>query len=475
MAASAALAIILGADVGSALVAQLLLARHDWMVPLLLVVGVSLFTQGERRSVRQSGRILIGLALIFVSLSMIRDATEPLGNSTGMAAAMRYLGNDPYTSFAIGALFAWAVHSSVAAVLLVVTLASNGVLPLPAAVAMVFGVNLGGAFIAFILTLGSAIGARKVIIANLVVRGGGAVLALLLVTAPPDILGSTPGQQVINLHLAFNLLLAVLALPLTKPLLTLLDKLVVPHNGTTAELARVSALDPAALAKPDQALACATREVLRLGEETEIMLRSIIGLYDSWDDATATALRDKDKEVDRMHFETKIYLARLLRGQVDDETARRSMELSSISANLEAAADAIARNMLGLAKRLNARGLAFSDQGWREICDFHDQVLSNAQSALNVLMTLDPDAARSLVEEKQRVRVEEQKLQSAHIDRLRLGRKESIETSNIHQETLRELKQVNTAFSMIAYPIVAETGDLLGSRLRDQDDDEGLD
>lgn len=467
LAGTAGLAILLGSDVGSAIVAQILLSRADWAVPLLLVIGVALFLKAERREYRQAGRVLIGLALIFVSLSMIRDATEPLRDAPGLVAAMRYLGGDPITAFAIGALFAWAVHSSVAAVLLFVTLAAQGVLPVTAGMSMVLGANLGGAFIAFVLTLSAEIDARRIIIANLALRGGGAALALLglsMAAFPPELLGATPARQVINLHLAFNLALALIALPLTGPLLRAVTALVTPP-AMPATLTRISALDPAALDHPDRALASASREILQMGEGIEAMLRSVIGLYDRWDDRIAEAITAKEAEIDKMHFETKLYLARLNRTHGDEDVTHKGLELANMAVNLESAGDAIARSMLGLAKRLSDSGTAFSDMGRKEIRDFHDRVLSNAQAALNVLMTLNPDAARALVEEKEHVRVLEQDLQRSHLDRLRQGRVESIDTSNIHQETLRALKQVNTAFSMVAYPILSETGDLLASRL----------
>ncbi|MCV2864895.1 Na/Pi cotransporter family protein [Defluviimonas sp. WL0075] len=467
LAATAGLAILLGADVGSAIVAQILLSRADWAVPLLLVAGVGLFLKAERREYRQAGRVLIGLALVFVSLGMIRDATEPLRDAPALVAAMRYLGGDPITAFAIGALFAWAVHSSVAAVLLFVTLAAEGVLPVPAGMAMVLGANLGGALIAFVLTLSAEIEARRIVVANLALRGGGAALALAALSAgamTPDLLGATPARQVINLHLAFNLVLALLSLPITGPVLGAARKLVsVP--ATPAILSRVSALDAAALTNPDRALACASREILQMGEGIEAMLRSVIGLYDRWDDQVAEAITAKEAEIDKMHFETKLYLAKLNRTHAEEDVTHKGLELANMAVNLESAGDAIARSMVGLAKRLNDSGTAFSETGRKEVRDFHDRVLSNAQSALNVLMTLNPDAARALVEEKEHVRALEQDLQRSHLDRLKMGRVESIETSNIHQETLRALKQINTAFSMVAYPILSETGDLLSSRL----------
>ncbi|MCI5087092.1 MAG: Na/Pi symporter, partial [Rhodovulum sp.] len=110
----AGMAILLGADVGSAVVSQVLLLRQDFLVPLLLLVGVILFLRSSRNEIRQLGRILIGIALIFVSLDMIRAATDPLIDSPATISVMRYLGADVLTSFVIGAFFAWAVHSSVA-------------------------------------------------------------------------------------------------------------------------------------------------------------------------------------------------------------------------------------------------------------------------------------------------------------------------------------------------------------------------
>ena len=467
---AAGLAIVLGADVGSALVAQVLLARADWVVPVLLVAGVAFFLRATRREIRMAGRILIGLALIFVSLAMIRDASAPLRDSAGIGTAMRYLGGDALTAFAIGAGFAWLVQSSVAAILFFVTLTAQSMLPVSAAAAMVLGANLGGSLIAHVLTLGAEIGARRIILANLALRGGGAALAVLAVQRIPEalsLLGASAPRQVINLHLAFNLALLLLALPVTGPILSMIRALV-PSRPEPAQLDRVSALDPAALAHPNRALACATRELLQMGEGVESMLRSVIRLYAKWDEASATAIRAKESEIDTIHINTKLYLARLQRDNSDETVMARAMELADMAVNLESAGNVIADTMLGLAARLDQGGLAFSATGSKEIRDFHDRVLTNAQAALNVLMTNSPDAARALVEEKDRVRDIEQALQRSHLERLKQGRVESIETSNIHQETLRALKQVNSAFTMIAYPILSETGDLLASRLSRQ-------
>jgi len=467
LATAVGLAILLGADVGSAVVTQLLMVRQSFLIPLLLLIGVVVFLRAEG-SARQIGRILIGLALIFVSLDMIRLATGPMVANPATEAVMSYLGRDLLTAFILGAVFAWVVHSSVAAVLLFVTLAGQAVLPVPAAAAMILGANLGGAFIAYVLTLSAPLPSRRIVVANLVLRGGGAALVTLLIAAEPDLLdrlGAGPTRQSINLHLVFNLALAVIALPFVGALTSVLVRTMPDKPADENTLAAASALDPSALDRPQRGLDCAARELLGMGQKIEHMLIAVEPLYDTWNSVVAKTISDQDDAIKKMHLEVKLYLARLGQRGLDEELGRRSMELASISSSLDSASDAIARIMLELAKRLDVQELHFSPQGRAEIADFSDRVQSNVQLALNVMMNQNPAEARELVAAKEKVRKVEQKLQRNHIGRLREGLAESIETSNIHQETLRALKQVNTAFSMVGYPILLKSGDLLKSRL----------
>ena len=468
LAAATGLAILLGADVGSAVVTQLLMVRQPLLIPLLLLIGITVFLRGEGSNARQIGRIMIGLALVFVSLDMIRGATEPMISNPGTQAVMAYLGRDLLTAFVIGAVFAWGVHSSVAAVLLFVTLAGQSILPVPAAAAMILGANLGGGFIAFVLTYSAPLASRQMVMANLLLRGGGAVLAAFVIAAMPDLLnllGETPARQAINLHLAFNVALALTALPVVGPITAALSRVMVEKPKANDALEVASALDPELLDRPRRAMDCAARELLGMGQKIEQMLIAVEPLYDQWDAATATMIADQDVAIKQMHLNIKLYLARLGQKGMGEDQSRRSMELASISSSLDSASDAITRIMLDLAKRLDTQKLQFSPHGRDEIRDFTDRVQSNVQLALNVMMNQNPAEARELVAAKERVRKVEQKLQRSHISRLREGLVESIETSNIHQETLRALKQINTAFSMVGHPILLKSGDLLKSRL----------
>ncbi|MXQ07395.1 Na/Pi cotransporter family protein [Alphaproteobacteria bacterium GH1-50] len=468
---AAGLAIFLGADLGSAVVVQILNSRVALLTPLLLLVGVMIFLRSARRTARQVGRILIGLALIFLSLDLIRDASAPLSESGAAQAAMVYLAADAISAFLIAALFAWLVHSSVAAILLFATLAQQGLLPLDAAFAMVLGANLGGSLIAVFLTLKAQATVRQIVCTNLVLRGGGAVLALILLAqlAVPEIMpGGTPAQKALNLHLIYNLALLVLALPFTRPLMKLAQLVIADPAGAAPETLHRSALDHMVQNQPRRAFACAQRELVEVGNRIEVMLREAIVLFETYDDAVAQRLKGEMREIARMSLDLRVYLAGIRSEDKSEDTGTRAFDLSGVAVNLEAGADVIVRKMVELARRKHAEQLSFSDDGWRELTDFHDAVLRNVQSGIAVLMSGDVGSARELVEQKEHIRELEQSLERAHLKRLRQGLTESIETSAIHLELLRALKMLNTSFAMIAYPLLEEHGELLESRLAGQ-------
>ncbi|WP_319546063.1 Na/Pi cotransporter family protein [Ruegeria conchae] len=468
---TAGLAIILGADLGSAIVAQIMNSRIALLTPLLLLIGVLIFLRSSRRSVRQVGRILIGLALIFLSLDLIRDASAPLANSEAASGALIYLSADPLTAFLLAAFFAWLVHSSVAAILLFATLAAQGVLPLSAAFAMVLGANLGGAFIAFVLTLQADVSVRRVVSSNLFLRGGGAGLVLFLLYRLDGVdlvPGASPVQQVLNLHLLFNLALLVVCIPFLGPIMRLAESIIADDNKNSAKTNGRTALDPSVQNQPSRAFACAHRELVEMGNRIEIMVRDSMTLFDNYDDAIAQQLKREKVDIDRMSLDLRVYLSGVKSDNPKEDTGTRAFDLSGVAVNLEAGADTIARKMVELAKRKSAENVNFSNEGWQELTDFYDRVLRNVQHGIAVLMTEDAGAARELVQQKEMIREIERKLERAHLTRLRAGVSETIETSAIHLDLLRALKMLNTAFAMIAYPLLKESGQLLESRLANE-------
>ena len=466
LAMPAALALLLGADLGSALMAQVLFLPVKAVIPFALLVGVFIFFKARGRRGKQVGRIMIGFALVLISLGLIRQATAPIGENDIVQSIAAYFQSDLVSAFAVAALLAWAMHSSLAAVLTFATFAATGLVAAPVAAALVIGANFGGAIIPFVLLWAADRPARIVALGNLVARGGvtmAFLAALIMGWFDPLLTALGAGQQAITLHIALNAAVLILALPIVGLLVRVGEQLVREHSesSTVSE----TALDETALDHTPLALACARRELLRMAETVQAVLVPTIQQFRDWNPETARIIERREENIDRMHFETKIYVSQLRERHLTSTEEKKTLEIVAMANSLEEAADRIAVNLGDLAKRMQNESLAFSDQGRNDLENFHDQVVTNGQLALQVLTTGDVEAARQLVAEKDRIRVEEQRLQERHLKRLQKGGTASIETSNIHQEVLRLLKQVNAALSYVAYPIAEETGDLLGSRL----------
>jgi len=468
---SAGIAALLGADLGSALVVKILSFNLSGLIPFLLLVGATMFLKFEARTVRQTGRIVLGIAFILLSLKMVGEATEPLRDSAALPGLIGYLKGDPLTAFVAAAAIAWIVHSSVATVLLFVTFAASNLLPLEVALPMVLGANVGGGVIPVWLTRGMEVKARRIPLGNLIFRGTAALagLAALQVTdLPMAYLGGTEAVQLVNFHLAFNLALVLIALPLVRPM-ERLTELLLPVPAAEADPVAadnsVSMLHRGSALLPSVALASAKRELLRMGETVASMYRPVMELMDGGNLEQIERVRKIDDQVNRMHTDIKLFIAEVNRRPLSEREIRQGVELTDFSINLEHIGDIIAKSLMPLASERAQKNLHFSPEGWAEMCSLHARVEANFQLALNVLVSGDTDSARELVKEKEAMRQLERESHDRHLTRLRENHADSINTSNIHLETVRAFKEINSLLVTVAYPILTESGQLLRSRL----------
>ncbi len=461
-----------GAEIGSAIVVKLLTFDLSLLVPICLATGTTMFMATERRDWRQIGRILVGIGLLLLSLEMIGHASEPLRESRLMPVIVDYFAGDPVTAYLLAALVTWLFHSSIAAVLLFVTLAGRGFIPPELGIVLVLGVNLGSSVIAPLLTRGAEPAVRVVPIGNLLMRGVGSLVMLVAFLAfkpPLGLLGANVPDQIVNAHILFNCLILLAGLPLAKLVYRasewIVKQLASPEAASTLANAELSALSEDALDVPSQALANATREVVRVCETVEIMLGRIMELYEGADDEKIKALAALDDRVDSKHAAIKLYLAKVTSRTLSEAEAFRCQELLGASVKLEQVGDIIVRNMLVHVRKKAERGLEFTPEGWLELSGFHASVMANARLAFNVLVSHDITTARQLVEEKDRLRDLEKTTSTSHFGRLREGTVKSLETSTIHLDTIRDLKQINSLLASMAYPVLEEHGLLRGSRL----------
>jgi phosphate:Na+ symporter len=461
-----ALAMMLGADIGSTLVVQALAFDLKALAPGLLVIGVGLFTWAKPAFWRNLGRAVIGLALMILALGMIVAASEPLRSDWLMTLILQRLEGQPLLGLAAAALITWAAHSSVAVVLLVMALAGAGAVGPVLALTLVLGANIGSGLIAVGMTLSAGAAARRVVIGNLAFRVLGA-LALLL--ALPLLAGSLGwlgegARLVANAHTAFNLALALIFLPLVGVSARLLERLVTePKAAPGAQ--RLQHLDEDALATPAVALAGASREVLRTADTVEVMLREVILAFESEGAERVAAIRKLDDTVDRAQEQVKLYLTRLTRGPLSEEDSRRAFDLILFTTNLEHVGDIIDKNLLELAAKKQRLKANFSDEGWRELKDLHARAVEQARLAVTVFVTRDTEMARQLVTAKDKVRAVERAATESHLRRLREGAVASLETSSLHLDILRDLKRIVAHLTDVAYPILEARGELKQSRL----------
>ena len=467
---TAGLAIMLGADLGSAVVVYFLSLNLQLLAPVLLIAGTALFFKSNTRRLRQSGRALAGVGLIFVAFGLLGEATAPLRDSSLLPAMVGYLAGDPVTAMLAGAGIAWLLHSSVAAIVLLVTLATHGVVPIEAATSLLIGANVGGALIPFGLSRGGALAGRQIMAGNLLLRASWAlvVLALLMSGLDAYLPGPSAGGQLVNLHLLFNAALLLLGLPLVGPVSALMKRLVRKPSADEADERALglppSCLDPASIGEPAMALANTRRELIRMAEIVARMFEPIMDIYRTGDAEKIQQAKAMEAAVDRAQSEIKLYLARISFTDAEQET--QGHDLAAIAVNLEYVGDAISKTLLRLAATRNEQRVSFSPTGWRELSEIHSRVAASMRLAQNVLVTRDVTQARQLVHQKSEVRALVDDSMRQHMQRFKQGSAESVATSNIHLETIRALKTINGLLATIGYHVLADTGDVLDSRLK---------
>lgn len=463
-----ALAVLLGADIGSTLVVQAMSFDPRPAIPVLLLAGTLAFMLSESAITRQLGRVAIGLGLMILALGLIVTASEPLRENWLLIEVLAHLGGEPLLALALAALLTWLVHSSVAAVLLFVSLALAEVLEPALALTLVLGANIGSGFIPLGLNLRAAPAVRRILVGNLLFRALGALAALPLVgqaAAALALLDADVARQTANAHTLFNLALAAVFLPLTGPAAVLLSRLLPDPLPAPGEQP-IGHLDEAVLDRPSVALSAATRAVMRLADTVELMLREAILPFEQAHAARREAIKRLDAEVDRAQEEIKLYLTRLTRRPLSEEQSRAAFDLILFTTNLEHVGDIIDKTLLELAAKKHRLRVSFSEEGWSEITRLHALAVEQIRLAVAVFVTRDVEMARQLVEAKERVRAIEREATESHLRRLREGRLASIETSSLHLDILRDLKRVVAHLTAVAHPILESAGELHPSRLR---------
>jgi phosphate:Na+ symporter len=458
-----ALAIMLGANVGTTLIVQVLSFNIAAVAPVLFIIGLVAFRSGPRSRIKDIGRVLIGLGLMLLALHILLTSLAPAENAPGARVFMNAITGDPVLCVLIGAVVTWAVHSSVASVLLIMSLAYAHFVTPFAALALVLGANLGSAINPIFE------GARRdnpasyrLPLGNLLNRVAGIVLVAPflrpisegLLSWQPD-----PAKATATFHIAFNVATAILFIGLLDGLARLLKSLL-PERVRDEDPSRPRYLDESALETPSLALADAARETLHMGDHVEVMLRKVMAAMMTNDRALVDQVSRMDNSVDGLDEAIKLYVTKLTRGSLDEREGKRAMEIISFAINLEHIGDIIDKNLSELATKKIKRRFQFSPEGAEELSAFHKRTMDSLRIAFGVFMSGDVNEARKLLAEKAALRNTELAATERHLDRLREGRPETLETTSLHLDVLRDLRRIHSHICSVAYPVLDAAGEL---------------
>ncbi|MBC7610011.1 MAG: Na/Pi cotransporter family protein [Polaromonas sp.] len=463
-----ALVVMLGADIGTSLMAVVFSFDLSWLSPLFIFVGVVLFISRQDTSTGRVGRILIGLGLMLLALRLVTASTAVLTQAPAVKALLASLGSDLLLEITAGAFLAVVSYSSLAIVLLTATLGASGMVPIDVALGLVLGANLGSGLLAVLTTMRSTIEVRQVPLGNLIFKGLGVVIAApfvgLWLRHVRPYLGE-PATVVVLFHLTFNVLVGLIFIGWTQVVSRWVEKLL-PKPDKNPVSGRPHHLDASALATPSLAISCAAREALHQADVVETMLRGMLEVIKKNDLRLAEELRKMDDTVDSLYSSIKYYLTKISREALAEEESRRWTDIISFTINMEQIGDIIERILIDIEDKKIKPGRNFSEAGMLEITELHERLIDNLRLGMSVFLNGNVRDAQKLLEEKARFRDLERAYATTHLSRLSANTLQSFETSSLHIDLISDLKRINSHICSIAYPILDSAGALAPNRLR---------
>lgn len=455
-----ALVIILGADVGTALMARILTFDLSWLSPLFIFFGVVFFLGRKQTRAGQLGRTSIGLGLILLALQLIVAAATPITQAAGVKVLFSSLTGDVMLDSLIGALFAIISYSSLAAVLLTATLTATGVISFKVALCLVVGANLGSGLLAMLNNSASNASGKRVALGSLLFKFIGSLIVLPFIDPLAGWLEKLPvtdEELVIFFHVFYNLIRCIVMVPFAEPMANLCRRLIREEPETDLRL-KPRHLDTSSLDTPALALANAARETLRMGDVMEQMLGTFSKVVHG-ELREDREIRKMDDDVDVLYTAIKLYLAQMPKEDLPEEDSRRWAEIIEMALNLEQAGDILERMSGDVADKSLAARRAFSVEGLQELDSQLELLTSNLRLSLSVFLSRDINSAKRLRRAKHRFRITNRRYSHAHVDRLHQHNVQSIETSSLHLGLLGDMKRLNSLFCAVAYSVLEQADD----------------
>lgn len=462
---------MLGANVGTTIIVQLLSFNLTALAPASILVGVWLFMRNQPSRRRDLGRVFIGLGLLLLALHQLVTIFAPIQTAYLFQVILDALTNQPLIALILAAAFAWAAHSSVTVVVLVMSLASHGLVTPGLAYALVLGANVGTSINPIIEGVSGDDPANKRLpVGNFGMRLAGCIVALALLPWIPmfmDLMSDDAGRNVANFHTLFNVAIALVFLPLLKPYAALLTRLL-PKRLDPNDPSRALYLDESAHEVPAIAIGNAAREALRLSDMLETILNIAHAGFRRDNRHRIAQARELNNAISRLDNLITTYLATLDKENMNQDDNRRFNDVLAFSSNIAHAASAAINGLLSHTSTLRKKGWALSAEQARDLGEAMDRLVRNQRQTAALFVAEDIKSARQLALEKEVFREIEQNAAEQHLQKLTSGDLTSVEIGSLHLEILRDITMLNSYLvSAAAYPVLARHDELLPNRLRE--------
>ncbi|GAB6158392.1 Na/Pi cotransporter family protein [Desulfotomaculum varum] len=452
------LAVILGADIGTTITAQLIALKVTEISLPIVGVGATIIFFSKRHKYKRIGQVLIGFGLLFLGLKIMSDTMHPLRDDPMFGKLLLQMSDNPLLAMVVAAVFTFLVHSSAATIGIIMLLAMQHMITLESAVYLLFGANVGTAFTAVLSSLGSSRESQRVATAHLLFKVAGVLLFLPFVGALAKVMSSltsNAGFQVANVHTFFNIAIAVLFAPFISQFARLLE-IIVPEKKQPDTDVVPKYLDESLFSTPEVAIGMATKEIMHISDHVSDMTKHIYPLLKSYDPDLAEKMHQKENHIDALATATNKYLTHLLRQPLTKDEFNKTMGLVHIVREYEYIGDVIEKNLMYKAESKYVNNLDFSAEGHKDIITMHNKILEllyivNTAFATNSCMLAEK--AKTLQEDIVDL---EFRLRMSHIARMQRGSQETENTSFIHMDVVNAYLRMSEHMKNIAMALTDE-------------------
>jgi len=471
------LSVILGANIGTTVTAQLIAFKLTDYAFLMIIVGFALTIFSKKDSLKYLGESLLGFGILFLGMKVMSDSMRPLRDYEPFIDLMKNLEN-PIYGLIIGAIFTALIQSSSAFTGIVIVLAQQGLLSLNAGIPLLLGANIGTCITAGLATLGTSREAKRVALAHVIFNTAGAIIFLFWIpyfvdlvrwmspvsdaTGIDKLAAETP-RQIANAHTFFNVSVALVFLPFTALLSKAVLKILPVEESEAAIEVFTWHLDDKAISTPSLAIDLSHAEVGRMAKILRRMLRAIIHpLFNDRDEVDnihkhltiIEGIEMREEKIDFLHKKVTSYLLKIGREELSEEQSREVFNLISIVRDMEAIGDIIHRDMFPLIAKKRALSFDFSQEGHEEIEMYHAKIYKQLVRLEATFSEQKFKKAKKIVSKEDRYADLESEFKVKHLERLKEERKESIATHEIHMDIMDNLKQISVYVTEIARSVV---------------------